>query len=109
MVFFCSPYPKHVNTGIHIKSESLDVDGRPDVLFFLPESNGGESNLIVPVQDDKMVYARNHIVETETTHDHFSYIGYVMDSQQFSKPVNWREALDLFENVLIIARTGYTS
>ena len=74
----------------------------PMYCFFLPESNGGESNLIVPVADDKIAYARNHLIESETVHDHFGYIQYVMDSQQFSKPENWREALELFESILLL-------
>ena len=94
------------NTHRIRKSRHYTVDGRPDVLFFLPESNGGESNLIAPVADDKMAYARNHLIESKTAHDHFVYIQYVMDSQQFSKPENWREALELFESILTIARAG---
>ena len=97
---------EHWNTHRIRKSRHYTADGRPDVLFFLPESNGGESNLIVPVADDKMAYARNHLIEPETAHDHFGYIQYVMDSRQFSKPENWREVLELFESILTIARAG---
>lgn len=97
---------EHWNTHKIRKSRHYTIDGRPDVLYFLPEGNGGESNLIVPVEEEKKAYARNHLIENETNNEHFDYIEYVMANQGFSNPEYWREALDLFENIVFISKGG---
>ena len=85
MVLFCTPYSsrfypncEHCNTHKIRKSRHYTIDGRLDVLYFLPEGNGGESNLIVSVEEEKEAYARNHLIENETNNEHFDYIEYVM-------------------------------
>ena len=97
---------EHWNTHKIMKFRHYTIDGRPDVQYFLLEGNGGESNLIVPVEEEKKAYARNHLIENETNNEHFDYIEYIMANQGFSNSEHWREAVDLFENIVFISKGG---
>ncbi len=37
------------------------VKGRPDSLYFLPDINGGPDNLMMPVSDQELLYAKEHV------------------------------------------------
>ena len=80
---------EHWNSHKIRKSRHYTVDGRPDILYFLPENSGGESNLAIEVEEEKKAYAKNHLLDNETNHDHFNYIDYVMDCQGYINPQNF--------------------
>ena len=83
---------EHWNTHRIRKSRNDTVAGVPDVLYYLPEGRGGESGLLLSVDDNKISYVENHLIEKEEVNEHFEYFQYMMDSLSLQKPTNWREA-----------------
>ena len=56
------------------------MSGRPDSLYYLAASNGGVSNLLLPVLENEMAYARLHIVDTTVENNYQDYFNYVMST-----------------------------
>ena len=94
---------EHWNTHRIRKSRNGTVPGVPDVLYYLPESRGGESDLLSCVPEDKIGYVQNHLIEREEENDHFEYFYYVMDVLGLKRPTDWQEALQLHEKLVLLA------
>ena len=54
---------EHWNTRGIRKSRNDTVAGVPDVLYYLPEGRGGESGLLLSVDDNKISYVENHLIK----------------------------------------------
>ena len=94
---------EHWNTHKIRKSRNDTISGRPNALYFLPQKHGGSANLLLNIPEEQINYARNHLVEKNEDMDNFVYFQYVVDTCGFSKPTNWREGLELFEQLLQIS------
>ena len=97
----------HWNTHYIRKSRHDTVSGRPDSLYFLPESHGGVPNLIAQVPDNEMEYARAHLVERDETNVYHEYFQYVIATCDLQRPGNWREGLHLYRTLLDHASNGF--
>ena len=86
------------------RSRFQTVHGRPDVLFYLPESRNGEPNLLMPVPEDERVYAGMQLTEDHGNTDHQEYFQYIADNAQLQEPGTWREAIALFEELMSVAQ-----
>ena len=96
---------EHWNTHYIRKSRYDTVAGRPDSLYFLPEVNGGVSDIILPVPEHDMVYAQTH-VEDNADHNVFQeYFHYVINTCELQTPGNWRDGLHIYTIYYLIMRT----
>eukprot|EP00794_Sanderia_malayensis_P002590 gene2590-3002_t len=75
----------------------------PDYLFHVPESRGCHSYL-VPVPENEITYARSHLIKREDSNAYLEYFEYLQEYTGFDVPRNWREALNLFQSLLSIAK-----
>ena len=73
---------------------------------FFPEAHGGISGLIVNVPEDELPYANEHLIEREDESEYQDYFKYVMETLNLHEPGDWREALQLYENLTAIAVDG---
>ena len=89
----------HWNTH-YIRQSRHDTVGLN--LFFLPVHFGGEYQ-IQAVTDEQVAVIATHCKEVTEDSDFISYFNYVIVTQQLAKPITWREALDLFNNLLTFA------
>jgi hypothetical protein len=89
----------HWNTHYIRQSRHDTIAGKPDKLFFLPETFGGEDQM-QPVTDAQLEVVASHCEEPIVDNDYQSYFNYVVDLQQLAKPRNWKECLNLFEHLL---------
>ena len=89
----------HWNTHRIRQSRHDTVAGRPDELFFMPESFGGEDQM-QPVTDAQLEVVASHCEEPIVDNDYHSYFTYVVDLQRLAKPRNWKECLHLFEHLI---------
>ena len=85
------------------KSRHDTVPGRPNELFFLPESVGAEDYLKTYNERD-LLEAEHSIGAIEDNnriyHDYFSYSATFLDLET---PQNWRDALAMYERLLEVA------
>ena len=86
----------HWNTHYVWKSRHDTVNGKPNLLYYMPETYNGESGLIKKVQENEVKNVRNNLVETEVQNDYqyvLEYFQYVLENCNISQPSHWREAL----------------
>lgn len=74
---------EHWSTHRIRKSRNDTIPGVPDVLYYLPEGRGGENGLLL--DDNKIGYVENHLIEKEDGNEHFEYFQCVMDSLGLGK------------------------
>ena len=91
---------EHWNTHKIRKNRYGTVSGRPDALYYLPESFGGTSDLLKYVVDRDYQYALEHIVETEDENVYLEYFQYVMSELNVAYPNTWEEALELYQTLV---------
>ena len=89
----------HWNTHRIRQSRHDTVAGRPDELFFMPESFGREDHM-QPVTDAQLEVVASHCEEPIVDNDYHSYFTYIVDLQRLAKPRNWKEYLHLFEHLI---------
>ena len=94
------------NTHYIRKSRHDTIAGRPDALFHLPERYGGTDNQIVPLSPHDISYAYSHLVQKDEDNDYQEYFQYVIQSLNKKKPEHWREALQMYRELLDIAVNG---
>ena len=98
---------EHWNTHLMRKSRHDTISGRPDALYYLPSYRGGVHGLLCNVPDNKMEYARRHLVEEHDADNiHRDYFQYVMSNRGISRPNDWRECLSLYHRLLEYAKNG---
>ena len=110
VLFFSELLQKHLddvkqNWNSHYirRSRFQTVHGRPDVLFYLPESRNGEPNLLMPVPEDERVYAGMQLTDHGNT-DHQECFQHIADNAQLQEPGTWCEAIALFEELMSVAQ-----
>eukprot|EP00794_Sanderia_malayensis_P001627 gene1627-1806_t len=99
-------FKKEWNTHRIRRSRHNAVAGRPDVLFFIPERHGGESNLLISITQAQVDYINEHIVINEEENDYTEYFEMIMNTYDLAKPNIWQEALSLYENLMDVAVNG---
>ena len=94
--------------NIHYIHKSIHdtVCGRPDAIHSFPKAHGGISRLILCVLEDELAYANEHLIERENESEYQDHLKYVMDTLNLQEPGDWREALQLYENLTAIAVDG---
>ena len=90
------------NTHYIRKSRHDTVAGRPDALFNLPERYGGADNQIVPVSQSDIAYAYSDLVQKDEDKDYQEYFQYVIQNLNKKTPEHWREALQMYRELLVI-------
>jgi hypothetical protein len=93
-------FVEYWNTHTIRKSRNDTVSGTPNALYYLPEQYGGTANLLLNVPHCEIDYAKNNLIEKEEDIVHFEYLEYLMNTCEYSKPTNWREALELLKELI---------
>lgn len=96
----------HWNTHYVRKSRHDTISGKPNFLYYMPETHNGESGLIKEIPENEFNYVRNNLVQTEVQNDYQEYFQYVLENCNISQPSHWREALQLFHTLLNYAEHG---
>ena len=78
------------------------VAGRPDELFFNPESRGATSHL-QPIDEDLMQDLKNQCKEANEATNYQLYFRFVLKHENLSMPNYWQEAVDLFKHLTSVA------
>ena len=86
----------HWNSHYIRPSRHETVPGRPDSLYYLPESHNAMPNLLETVPDNEMNYAKEHLVEYEYANDYEDYFRYIIHHYGLQKPAEWRDAFQFF-------------
>lgn len=94
---------EHWNTHRIRKSRHNTVSGRPDAIFFNPDSYGG-NDMKVQVEMEEITQAIENINEPNEENDYTEYFNYVMRELSFDLPTSWEVALELYEQLLSKAR-----
>lgn len=97
---------EHWNTHYIRKSRHDTIPGRPDSLYYLPESHGGVPNLITQVPGNEMEYGRVQLVEDPGVNEYEQYFQYVLTTCDLQRPGSWREGLELYNTLLDYAHNG---
>ena len=97
---------EHWNTHKIRKNRYGTVSGRPDALYYLPESFGGASDLLNYVADRDYYYALEHIVGIEDENIYSEYFQYVMSELNVTYPNTWEEALELYQTLVEVNANG---
>jgi hypothetical protein len=63
----------------------------------LPEQYGGTAKLLLNVPQCEIDYTKNNLIEKEEDIVHFEYL---MNTCEYSKPTNCREALELLKELI---------
>lgn len=90
------------NTHYIRRSRHETIAGKPDELFFNPESRGAENHL-QPVDDIIMEELRNQCKESIEPTDHQVYFRFVLQHENLSAPKHWQEAVELFQHLIAVA------
>lgn len=95
----------HWNTHYIRRSHCDTISGRPDELYYIPEYYGVH-DCIEPVSRQKYEHAANEYLtlQNEDSNVFHEYFQYVMDINALSSPTNWREAINLYHNLLRFAQ-----
>ena len=97
---------EHCNTHKTRKNRYGTVSGRPDALYYLPESFGGTLDLLNYVADRGYHYALEHIVGAEDENVYSEYFQYVMSELNVAYPNTWEEALELYQTLVEVNANG---
>ena len=62
--------------------------------------------MLLSVDNNKISYVENHLIEKAEGNDHFEYFQYVMDSLGLEKPTHCREALQLYHKLVSVSVSG---
>ena len=82
---------KHWNTHYIRKSHYNTVSGRPDELFYTPESYGGEDNLLNHVPLNQIQFVSDNLLQFEEEENLYqNYFQYLFDGLQLQKPSTWQ-------------------
>ena len=98
---------EHWNTHYIRRSRRDTIAGRPDVLFNLPESYGGEDNLKVRVSNEKLQYVKENMInEREEENEYTEYFEYVRQECGLHLPKYWQEGFTLFQTLIFHGESG---
>lgn len=98
---------KHHWNSHYIRASRYDtIKGRPDELYFLPERHGGVDNLIQAISSEQLEYLSENLIFNEVENDYQEYFDYLILNSELQMPVDWRDALDLYNAIIHIAQHG---
>ncbi|CAB4016136.1 Hypothetical predicted protein [Paramuricea clavata] len=94
---------EHWNTHRIRRSRYNTVPGRPDSLFYFPESHGGVSNLLKEVPEQEINYAYEEIVQMNQVNEYQEYFEYAREALGLPRvPVrDTQEACELYERIKV--------
>ena len=92
----------HWNTHYIRRSRHDTIPGRPDELYYLPEGVNAE-NHIHPIDDEQYQDMLNYCAEDQED-IYLEYFMHIFTESGFSQPNTWHDALNLYHNLLDIAR-----
>lgn len=96
----------HWNTHLIRRSRHETVSGRPDELLYLPELHSAQ-DFKHPVSEEQCHYVLENYVDSGECHNDFQeYFNYVVDTAELTTPDDWREALDLYNQLIKFAKEG---
>ena len=96
---------EHWNSHRIRRSRFDTVAGRPDAIYYLPESFGGTS-CMQEVAERDMNYACQHLICNEYENEYFLYFQYVMAELLIPFPSTWQEALQLYKSLIEADESG---
>ena len=97
---------EHWNTH-HIRPSSHStISGRPDSLFYFPDTQGGQNNLLLDVPEPKFNYALNELVEIDNSNIYQEYFEHIILNSELEHGRDWRSALNLYKKLLSISENG---
>ncbi|XP_046863347.1 uncharacterized protein LOC124457101 [Xenia sp. Carnegie-2017] len=93
----------HWNTHYIRRSRFDTVPGRPNKLYYLPERHNSE-DFLQPVSQYQcdQVLQTNYLDENKSEYE--EYFVHVMDQAGLELPLDWRQALDLYNELIYIAK-----
>ena len=95
---------EHWNTHYIRKSRYNTVSGRPDELFYTPESYGGEDNLLNHVPLNQIQFVSDNLLQFEEEENLYqNYFQYLFDGLQLQKPSTWQDGLNIYRRLMDIA------
>lgn len=98
---------KHHWNSHYIRASRYDtIKGTPDELYFLPERHGGVDNLIQAISSEQLEYLSENLIFNEVENDYQEYFDYLILNSELQMPVDWRDALDLYNAIIHIAQHG---
>ena len=93
----------HWNSHYIRESRFDTIGGIPDELYCIPEYYG-MNDFIVPVLSDKICHAINAYPIQNEENIFQEYFQYVVEANGLHLPTNWREALNLYHQLLNFAQ-----
>ena len=94
---------EHWNTHVIRKSRFNSVAGRPDSIYYLPESYGG-MDMKSEVDEWKIRNASEEINSPEEENEYTEYFDYVTSELGMNAPKTWEDALNVYQELLTISR-----
>eukprot|EP00795_Rhopilema_esculentum_P004031 gene4031-20206_t len=93
----------HWNSHRIRNSGHSTVPGIPDELYYSPENNGGEDGLLKTISNDEIKLVADNLLQyNEEENDYQVYFEYIIENSSFQMPNNWREAEELFKELVVI-------
>jgi hypothetical protein len=87
------------NTHYIRRSRHDTIPGRPNELFYLPESRQAH-NFLQPVDEHQLQHLNEEYAETEVEiNEYEEYFNYLMTECSLTTPNNWRECLHLYNEL----------
>lgn len=98
---------EHWNTHYIRKSRHDTVSGRPDELFYIPESYGGMDGLLNPIPPEQLEFVSDNLLQYEAEENmHQEYLEYLCHGLGFQEARTWNEGLVLYRRLVHIAKEG---
>jgi len=95
---------EHWNTHLIRGSRHNTISGRPNELFSLPESKGGVDGLLQDVSKESIQYAAHQLLNFEHENNEYQeYFNYVLSNSNLQLPRDWKEAEQLYQQLISIA------
>jgi len=95
---------EHWNSHYIRKSRHETVSGRPDILFNLPEDNGGEDNLKLEVPNAMFEYVRDDVITYDGEQNYYTeYFDYIRGELNINLPDTIEDAVSLFQVLIFHA------
>ena len=93
----------HWNTHYIRKSRINTIGGRPHSLYFLPVNYGAE-DLKIDVSLEEIQQVSTNIAENDYDNYYTDYFDYLTSSIGITIPTNWREAWDIYSQLMEAAQ-----
>lgn len=105
MVLFLWNFEKeHWNSHYMRRSRYDTIAGKPDVLYYLPETVGAANHIkhVTAVQIEDMSQHLDQSQEGEDN-DFQEYFKFITEHERMQTPTNWSDANQLYQQFLVIA------